>query len=355
MKKFCLIVALMLFFVAVLPAQASILPNSQELFGAYMPCLGVVIGKEAVRDEILGDCRVLTYSPFTDANYSSFGCYMNGWGFTVKNYEYKESTVTITLVRENVTILFSYDIDGKCASVTYPKGTRPEPEKSVKSDANSIFPALRDVYGRMMPSLSEVIGKKADKSSGRSELLQQYSGVTEEQFDAFNAYVAQMGCILSKKSVSGSTATVKYENGNDTMTIVYNYVDLSANVTYSKDVKCSDAVGVRTDVTGAPVTAEELFGVFVPSASIALERKEYEISRKNNEITYVYHDFSDKDYETFGKYMEEDGCNVVSYSNEDGILVILMEKKGHTFSFIYERDNHIGKVIYPKGTRAERE
>lgn len=356
MKKYSVIIALVLLFMAVIPAQAGILPGSQQAFGYYMPSIGLALNRQAVSDESAGESRVLTYSPFTDADYVSFGQYVKAWGCTAGEYQSNEASVTIPLTKGEASITFTYCRAEGTASLTYPKGTRPEEQKAAATSGQNAFPALRNVFGRQMPSLNAVVGKKADQSSGDSdsELVQQYSGVTEARFDAFNAYAAEMGCTLSGQSVSGSVVTLTYQNGNALMTLVYDDEALTAKVTYSTDAWYDDAVFARADTAGALITADEIFGVYAPNAAKVLKRQADSVEQEARGTAYVYNNFTDADYDAFGNYMMESGCTVTGYTTEGEALIIQVEKAGSAFTFIYERDTHTGKVIYPKGTRAER-
>ncbi|MBO2517082.1 MAG: hypothetical protein CW338_07425 [Clostridiales bacterium] len=353
------IIALLLSVILLLPlvsAQAGgLLPSSQEVFGTYMPSMTLALGKTAAKDEKAGDSRVITCIPFTDADYAAFGAYVDAWGCTAGNYESDGGSVTIPLKKGDAVITFTYDRANGSASVTYPKGTRPEEEKSSRSGGTSRFPAIRNVFGQQMPSMNGVIGKKADRSSenGDGTLVQEYTNITEAQFDAFNAYAESMGC-SSSVSTSGNAVTVKYSKGDATMTLVYDDAAETAKVTYSVDAWYDDGTATRTDASGAAVTADSVFGIYVPNASKVLKREADSTVTDGNGITYVYNNFTDEDYNTFGNYMGECGCAVTGYTTQGNTLNIQVEKDGHPFTFIYERDTHTGKVIYLTGTRAEK-
>lgn len=183
--------------------------------------------------------------------------------------------------------------------------------------------------------------------------MQQYTGITEVTFNTFNAYAESMGCSLSAR-VNGNTVTVKYTKGSAQMTLVYDNAALTATVTYSVDAWYDDRAATYTQVTASAVTADGVFGIYVPNASKVLKREADSILTEGTGKVYVYHNFTDADYNTFGNYMGESGCTVSGYTTEGNVLNIQVEKDGHPFTFIYDRDTHTAKVIYPSGTRAER-
>lgn len=385
MKRIALLLLTAAMLLSLVSAQAEgLLPGSQEVFGAFMPDMSFSIGRNAVKDEQTEKGRVLVFSPFADADYAAFGDYVNGWGCTAGAYTSDEGSITIEIVKQEAKIIFTYDRANGSASVTYPAGTRPEKEKREISAGMSKFPSVRKVFGVRMPSLSEVTGTEAYIIRNGSEVNQDtglklnitddsiivnYSSVGEDQFDAFSARAAQMGCVLSEYtrdtvdpayvdyygSEADSFVIVRYTKENAELQLLYDDATGGTVVIYSAGAYFNDEIAVRTDTAGALITAEEIFGAYMPNVSSVLDRAPDSVEKDaEGNTVYLFSGFYDGDYNTFGSYMGEKGCAVAGYTTEGSALIIRMEKDGHTFTFIYERDTHTGKVIYPEGTRAER-
>lgn len=165
MKKVLVFTLALLMLFAATAQAGGLLPSSQSAFGTYMPSLTLALGRSAAQDEKTGEERQVTLRPFTDADYAAFGTYVNAWGCTAQEYTSTADSVTITLKKGDTKVYFTYDRALGTGTVTYPKGTRPEEEKSTKTGGKNAFPAIRNVFGQKMPSMNGVIGKKADRST----------------------------------------------------------------------------------------------------------------------------------------------------------------------------------------------
>ena len=123
MKKYSVIIALILLFALALPAQAGILPGSQQIFGHYLPSLSYVLRcLPDITEELPDGGSKVTYMNVTEADYDAFSTYLGDYGCTLLDYAEGDNGLCFTLEKEGCSFTFEYSNISGIAVLTYPAG-----------------------------------------------------------------------------------------------------------------------------------------------------------------------------------------------------------------------------------------
>lgn len=102
-------------------------------------------------------------------------------------------------------------------------------------------------------------------------------------------------------------------------------------------------------------SADELFGVSLPSVGLAVGREADEEEKTDAGSQETYCNFSASDYQAFGEYLAGANAKLLEYKFENGVMTATVSVKNKDFIFAYDSAQKSAVVIYPSGTRAETE
>ena len=95
----------------------------------------------------------------------------------------------------------------------------------------------------------------------------------------------------------------------------------------------------------------DTFGVDMPSMAVYLEREpDEETTDETGTVTQVFYQVSENDFDSFNKFLEENGCSLADYSVTENKVTETLEKKGKTFTFTYNDDLFSATLCYPLGS-----
>ncbi len=356
MKRTLVLCMAVLLCVIPCASLAGALPGLNTLYGEYMPSPAFAIDRAASSTQTVGEDKVETYTPFTDADYDKWGGYLKAWGCTLGTEKVEGSVITIPVKNGASTITFAYDRAQHTAAVTYPKGTRPETEgKTVTGNEASILPVLRIAFGVEMPSFAVSFGKKAASDEEKNGMItEKYANVQEEDYTAFGAYAAGFGCALKGYSYENGIVTCTLQKDGAAFTFAYDHMNAAATLTYPADTYITKSTEKKTAASVLPAV-DSLYGVYLPTAVTALKRQpDAERMTAENATEQVFDHFDDDAYNTYSTFIMQAGCTVAGYTVEGAVMDIKLEKDGLQFTFIYDRENSKATFIYPAGTRPEK-
>ena len=123
MKKLSVILVLVMLITAVMPAQAGILPNTQELFNKVLPSISCVLKRMPDAEENADDGSLrVTYQNVTAVDYTAFSEYLDTCGCVLVDYVVNGSKVCFTLQKDDIAFILEYDTKNLTAVLTYPAG-----------------------------------------------------------------------------------------------------------------------------------------------------------------------------------------------------------------------------------------
>jgi len=96
---------------------------------------------------------------------------------------------------------------------------------------------------------------------------------------------------------------------------------------------------------------EDVYGVPMPSLFGVIKREPDEQNILEDGTTEeVWYQITDNEYESFGEYLSQSGCELVDYTVEGSEVTTQVGKEGKIFSFIYNSAKKKAVLMYPKGT-----
>ena len=99
----------------------------------------------------------------------------------------------------------------------------------------------------------------------------------------------------------------------------------------------------------------DTFGVDMPSMSVYLSRDpDKETTDESGAVKQVFYQVTENDFDSFNRYLEENGCALAGFSVSGDEVTENIEKQGKTFTFIYDNSTQISVLNYPAGTNPER-
>ena len=123
MKKLSVILVLVMLITAVLPAQAGILPKSQELIEKVLPSISYVLKRMPDEETSTEDGSLrVTYRNVTAEDYDAFSEYLDTCGCVLVDYTMSGSNVCFTLQKDDIAFILEYDTKNLTAVLTYPAG-----------------------------------------------------------------------------------------------------------------------------------------------------------------------------------------------------------------------------------------
>ena len=223
------------------------------------------------------------------------------------------------------------------------------------AQAGGFFPTMDSLLGETMPALSSVIGREADTSDSGKEV---YTNITWNDYNTFGQYAAACGCEMAAYTpVENREVTITLRKNGADFQLTYQYDTGTATVVYPEGTRMEKepntvAVSAMSKKQSIFPSVDSLLGETMPAVSSAIGRKA-DISENRKE---VYTDFTEDDYNAFGRYAAAYGCLVAAsdYMQDKGRQVtITLQKSGASFQLTYDPDAKTATVIYPEGTRME--
>lgn len=174
-------------------------------------------------------------------------------------------------------------------------------------------------------------------------------------------YKTQLLSLTGQEIVTYVTASRYPDHGvricwdwvNKTLECIYDpgiYLDNSIPVGYP------DKVITPEDLGEFLIFPNAAFGraTVMPSIDIALKRDYDAKVFENNQTKYVYLSFTDQDYDTLGKYLENAGCSLTDYTVDGNVITLTIEKNQNIFQIRYDRDSFTAEAFYGQSLEPEK-
>lgn len=351
-KTLCFFIMIMMLVMSVASA-GGLFPSMDEMLGTAMPSVGLAIGRGADMSDETEDSSREIYVDFSGEDYIAFGRYLAGIGATIKEYSSEGNTMTAVISARGAEMTFSYNWADKTATVLYPSDTRAETEKESVEPGDSVLPPV----GGVMPSAEFAINRKPDEQTSSKEgLVLTWDPFSDEDYAAFSAYLAETGAALKDSSIDAGVLNAEIVLNGFTFRFIFNWNARKASVIYP-DGTTPESSRWNVPVGRGSVLPElSSLGKELPRISMALEREpSSDETLPDGSLKETYLDFSEKDYNTFSKYLQKSECTLEDYHADDsGIMVISLSNGSGKMTFTYDALHHTGIVEYPVHTRVER-
>ena len=102
-------------------------------------------------------------------------------------------------------------------------------------------------------------------------------------------------------------------------------------------------------------TANEMFGLAMPSIAVLLGRPADETGETEEALTETYLHFGTDEYIAFGEYLAGIGAEILEYEVLPTEIRTLLSARGAQMPFIYNWEKQTATAVYPEGTRPETE
>ena len=127
MKKLMAVILVLCMLFSSCAMADMLLPNLDTVFGVELPSLRHSALMDPITEESTEDGgKRFTFEGITKEIYSNFSSYLSECGCTLTEYSVNDSTITMTLAKEDVTFTFEYNVETLGAVVIYPKNTYEE-------------------------------------------------------------------------------------------------------------------------------------------------------------------------------------------------------------------------------------
>ena len=83
-------------------------------------------------------------------------------------------------------------------------------------------------------------------------------------------------------------------------------------------------------------SADSLFGVTMPDMRFAIEREADEIENSDKGQTYIFHSFTNADYQNLDRYLASDGMKLKASSAENKMIHADLEKEDAVIACTYD-------------------
>lgn len=350
-KTISIFACIILFWASSVNAEG-LFPKTDELFGAAMPSIRFAIMRVAdtVNESENGYSEV--YNNFTYEDYLLFGKYLGAYGAVLKDYAFNNSSFNAAISANGETFSFSYDWKLNVGIVKYPRNTRVEKESNADTNGECIFPPAAGI----MPSAQFAISREPDREEQKSEgIIQYFSNFEDDSYIAFGNYLGAVGAVLQDFQVKNGVLFASVDMNGLTFNIEYNWKAKELFVSYPNGTvpereKWNLLLEEKMILPELNKVGNEL-----PRLSRAIERDATKTENlPDGGIQETYSDFSDDNYNEFGKYLSNSDCKVDNYQSDNGTVVIELSNTTGTFTFSYDALHHVAKVIYPANSRIEK-
>ena len=99
----------------------------------------------------------------------------------------------------------------------------------------------------------------------------------------------------------------------------------------------------------------ELFGRSMPSLALIIGREPDEAISDSNGLNQIFHQFTYREYRTWGTYLARCECSIDSQAISDKVFTCNIKKENASLLFTYDGSSHSCILQYPIGTRPETE
>lgn len=212
--------------------------------------------------------------------------------------------------------------------------------------AAGLLPSANQLFGEIMPSVALAIGREADDADDLT-----WNGVTEAEYTKLGQCLAGAGCTLTNSDVQGTLVTLTVAKNGTEMTLCYDPVSRTLQVTYPKGSRIDTEAASPAAASILP-EAKIVYSLDLPSVGEATGKQpDQEEDLHDGRMMQSFSSFDDAAYGVFDDYLDARGTTMIGYTVEGNTLTILLSHNGAPMTLVYDRAGKTASFIYPRDAR----